>query len=166
MGLLIFDTSDWFCQAVRLILLGSLTNFEIGISYLSVQFCAMWCLSVGCLQKSDGRPGKIGQTKIRLILAVSCNWPFRLNRCYDIWPKVNQPNDNYRDTLLIIDSASKDIVNGLRSQNRERTIAEKCAYWHDGQMFFFFVFLSIWPTDMASSPKVILHVRFQRLILH
>ncbi len=38
--LLIFVTSDQFCQAVCPILPGSLTDFEIEFSYLSVQFCA------------------------------------------------------------------------------------------------------------------------------
>ncbi len=57
--------SVWFCQALWPIL-----RYEF--SYLSVQFCAMWCPPFRFLQKSDGRPGKISQTaKIRLILAVS-----------------------------------------------------------------------------------------------
>ncbi len=62
--------SVWFCQALRPIL-----RWEF--SYFSIRFCAMWCPSVRCLQKSDRRPGKIGRTaKIVPILAVSCKWPF------------------------------------------------------------------------------------------
>jgi len=69
-GALIFVMFNRFCQALRPIL-------RQEFSYLSVQFCVIWCPSVRCLQKLDGWPGKIGQTaKIGPILAVLCKWPF------------------------------------------------------------------------------------------
>jgi len=73
----IFVTSDQFCQAVCPILPGSLSNFEIGI-FLSFRLilCNVMNIGVGCLQKLEGRPGKISRAeKIRLILAVSCKRP-------------------------------------------------------------------------------------------
>ncbi len=72
----IFVMSYQFCLAVRLILPGPLTDFEMGI-FLSLRLilCNVM-LSVGCLQKSDGRPGKISRTaKIRPILAVHVDDP-------------------------------------------------------------------------------------------
>ncbi len=93
MALLIFVTSNRFCQAVCPILPGSPTNFEIGLGPI---LCNVICLSVKCIQKLNRRPGKIDQTaKIRLILAVSCKRPFSEEvNCTEPSPLVSIPWTN------------------------------------------------------------------------
>ncbi len=69
-----------FCH-VRLVLPGSLTDFEIGI-FLSLLLILCNVMSVSQMLTKIGRqPGKIGPTaKIRLILVVSCKGPLTYDK--------------------------------------------------------------------------------------
>ncbi len=154
MVLLIFFTSDQFCQAVCPILPGSPTNFEIGIFLSLSDF-------VQCDVRQSDAYKNLTDSLAKLVRLQKSDWFWLFH--------VNDPLGLTGAMTFGLKSISQMIVTevlcsywvcirGSRGWLKEPTYTHS---WKVCLTRWPNVFLSIWPTDMASSPKVIWHVRFQ-----